>query len=382
VNPINLSSLPDLVSASTPEKAKPIPLTNSHQPALNLIAEDAINYNETQFLMEWMEADANMYCEVRSRLLPKTGFNFNNWISQFSKYFIFAENRGFAYHQMVLEPLGGQPAPTLNSYIQSLEDTVRIDAKISRGSLEYCVYGSKHQVQSFEAWMNTLGFREKETMVDWCFGPNYSQMETFKLPLQIPPTIPPAFPWVGTDIKTYAQQFLGSRENILILIGPPGTGKTTFIKELIRAMGSDATVTYDTDLLFSDGFFASFMTSRDSDILVLEDADTVMGSRKEGNTMMHRFLNAADGLVSLAKKKIIFSTNLQSTDLVDPALLRPGRCFEVLHARPLTQVEAQAVADDYYEEKVVLDKSSYTLAEVTNMTGRQRKEARGNMGFY
>jgi ATP-dependent 26S proteasome regulatory subunit len=47
--------------------------------------------------------------------------------------------------------------------------------------------------------------------------------------------------------------------------------------------------------------------------------------------MMHRFLNVGDGLVTTKGKKLIFSTNLPSIRDVDSALVRPGRCFDILN---------------------------------------------------
>jgi adenylate kinase family enzyme len=40
------------------------------------------------------------------------------------------------------------------------------------------------------------------------------------------------------------------------LIGPPGTGKTTFIRGLLAHRSCSAIVTYDAGILEKDGFFA------------------------------------------------------------------------------------------------------------------------------
>ena len=46
----------------------------------------------------------------------------------------------------------------------------------------------------------------------------------------------------------------------------------------------------------------------------------------------------------LAGKKLIFSTNLEDPADVDPALLRPGRCFDVLRFALLDAAQAGALA--------------------------------------
>jgi ATP-dependent 26S proteasome regulatory subunit len=97
--------------------------------------------------------------------------------------------------------------------------------------------------------------------------------------------------------------------------------------------------------------------------------------------MMHRFLNASDGLISMKGKKIIFTTNIPNIGDIDDALIRPGRCFDILNFRNLTKLEAQVVVDEFYTgEKPVLDKDKYSLAEVTNL-GRNRGKSRNKTGF-
>jgi ATP-dependent 26S proteasome regulatory subunit len=78
--------------------------------------------------------------------------------------------------------------------------------------------------------------------------------------------------------------------------------------------------------------------------MVMEDADMFLKSRKEGNTMMHKFLNVGDGLVTTRNKKMVFSTNLPSIKDIDPALVRPGRCYDIIHFGELNQAEAEKLA--------------------------------------
>jgi hypothetical protein len=151
---------------------------------------------------------------------------------------------------------------------------------------------------------------------------------------------------------------------------------TTFIKNMIHRSGGDATVTYDNAVMESDGIFASFIEGREK-FMIMEDADTFLKSREEGNTMMHRFLNVSDGLISAAGKKLVFSTNLPSVRDIDSALMRPGRCFDVVEFRPLTRKEAQVVCDTV-GRTVPSDGDSFTLAslfgdEKTTHTVKTRK---------
>ena len=147
----------------------------------------------------------------------------------------------------------------------------------------------------------------------------------------------------GESLEDYYTNFMKSNASILLLIGPPGTGKTTFIRGLLQQTNSSAMVSYDANVLEKDYVFANFIEGNKS-VMVLEDADMFLKSRKEGNTMMHKFLNVGDGLVTTRNKKLIFSTNLPSISDIDPALIRPGRCYDILHFSELDQKQAENLA--------------------------------------
>ena len=168
----------------------------------------------------------------------------------------------------------------------------------------------------------------------------------------------------GESLNDYYDRYMTSSANILLLIGPPGTGKTTFIRGLLAHRSCSAIVTYDAGILEKDGFFARFIED-DAEVMVLEDSDAFLKSRSDGNTMMHRFLNVGDGLVTTKGKKMIFSTNLPSIRDIDSALVRPGRCFDILTFDALSQADADKLAVKLGVE-VDKDKKYYSLAEIFN----------------
>jgi hypothetical protein len=104
--------------------------------------------------------------------------------------------------------------------------------------------------------------------------------------------------------------------------------------------------------------------------MVLEDSDAFLKSRSDGNTMMHRFLNVGDGLVTTKGKKLVFSTNLPSIRDIDSALVRPGRCFDVLTFDTLKVKEAQVLADKLNVNLPVRPagqaNTNYSIAEIFN----------------
>ncbi|CAB4170908.1 AAA domain containing protein [uncultured Caudovirales phage] len=185
----------------------------------------------------------------------------------------------------------------------------------------------------------------------------------------------------GESLGDYYDRYMESSANILLLIGPPGTGKTTFIRGLLAHRNCSAIVTYDAGILEKDGFFAKFIED-DAEVMVLEDSDAFLKSRSDGNTMMHRFLNVGDGLVTTKGKKMIFSTNLPSVRDIDSALIRPGRCFDILTFDTLSHGDAKKLAKKL---NVTLPdiKDAYSIAEVFNAQSENTKKSSTNrkVGF-
>jgi hypothetical protein len=166
--------------------------------------------------------------------------------------------------------------------------------------------------------------------------------------------------------RKYLKSYLESDAAILMVAGAPGTGKTTLLRHLICDFNLAAHVVYDEKLMNTDKVFQSFLFESRSDVLVIEDADTILTDREHsGNKLMSRFLNVSDGLIKLPNKRVVFTTNISDFGRVDPALIRPGRCFDTLRTRPLNLQEAQAVAKAA-QLGIPSDRHEYTLAELFN----------------
>ena len=190
----------------------------------------------------------------------------------------------------------------------------------------------------------------------------------------------------GESLSDYYDRYMESSANILLLIGPPGTGKTTFIRGLLAHRNCSAIVTYDAGILEKDGFFAKFIED-DAEVMVLEDSDAFLKSRSDGNTMMHRFLNVGDGLVTTKGKKMIFSTNLPSIRDIDSALVRPGRCFDIVTFDALNVQQAHNLADKLNVKLPTRPRGketeNYSIAEVFNQQSDNSSKSQANrkVGF-
>jgi hypothetical protein len=186
------------------------------------------------------------------------------------------------------------------------------------------------------------------------------------------------YPWIEDDLQTYYKKFMASSSQILILFGPPGTGKTTFIKDLLCTHRINAQVTHDINILKSDRMYIEFLTDKKYDALVIEDADDLLTSGREDNDkIISKILNASDGLVKMPSKKLIFTTNLPTVGDIDPAIMRPGRCFDVMEFRQLSKEEAVEAGKKIGVNKdaiLELGEEKYSLADIFSIKNARSKE--------
>lgn len=253
-----------------------------------------------------------------------------------------------------------------------------LDYSVNSNSVEIKLCGNREFV-NYHSKMLSDNFETSTCHIEWVYSGDGSSVQIPLSSDKLP--ITEMYPFLGQeDVKDYYDRFMSSTASILLLIGPPGTGKTTFIRGLLHHSQQNAVVTYDEKILERDYVFARFIED-DAGVMVIEDADNFLMSRKEGNTMMHRFLNVGDGLIGIKGKKLIFSTNLPSIKDIDPALIRAGRCFDILHFDNYTQEQAEKLSKKL---NVVLNEKSdktYSLAEVFH-TQNKAPKVETKLGFY
>lgn len=223
-------------------------------------------------------------------------------------------------------------------------------------------------------------FDEISVYINWIYDSNMNRA-TVPIDLSLLP-IDEMYSFLdGETLESYYQRFMASNAGILILIGPPGTGKTSFIRGFLASTESSAIVTYDEKIISEDGLFAEFIESN-SNTLILEDADLFLSSRKDGNGLMTKFLNVGDGLVTIKGKKIIFSTNLPSVKDIDEALLRPGRCFDILHFDELSTIAANRLVDKLGITHTLQDKPTHAISEIfSGIRNSEHKQPKTTFGF-
>jgi hypothetical protein len=202
--------------------------------------------------------------------------------------------------------------------------------------------------------------RERMFTLDWHFMDSHAGLnDTSFDELALDVIHDEAYPTLGMPVHDFIRSYLQAAETVLILLGPPGAGKTKLVRAILGALSErkneSANVMYTADkkVLENDEIFVNFITGS-HDAFVIEDADHLLLARSDGNHDLHRFLAIADGVVRAQGRKIIFTTNLPNIHDIDEALLRPGRCFASVRTRPLTRDEAALLI-----AKIVADESRH-----------------------
>jgi len=228
-------------------------------------------------------------------------------------------------------------------------------------------YGNEKQIKALRKKVEEITDQDfRAPTIIWHYVAGQGQRRTATIQFSEPkPVHDEYYPWMTAGVCDYYDRFMQSEENILVLLGETGTGKTSFIRSLIWHSRWDAAFTYDEKLLGTDDMFVEFLTN-DVELMVIEDADLFLTNRQhDGNRMMARFLNISDGLFKSDRiKKIIFTANLTQPERIDNALLREGRCFDCMMFRPLSWAETTRAAAAAAISPPAESGRSYTLAQL------------------
>lgn len=160
--------------------------------------------------------------------------------------------------------------------------------------------------------------------------------------------------------KKIKQKILNGFTGLFLLHGPPGCGKSTYIKYLSSEFKDKQFIyvpEFMIDELSSSETISHFMELKNV-ILVIEDAEKLLKSREQDlNSCVSLILNLTDGILSdIFRCPVIMTYNMQDINF-DEALFRKGRLKYSHYFRPLTLSEAENV----------LKNNKYTQSEIEDL---------------
>lgn len=178
------------------------------------------------------------------------------------------------------------------------------------------------------------------------------------------------------DIKSDISRFVSSRhiytnfgktfKHNYVIVGPPGTGKTSLAKAIASYYTGNLTVVPTQG---DDGTFTSCMLAAMKGVILIEDIDCTNisiereANKEEAGISLSAVLNALDGVNTKEGCITIITTN--KPENLDPAILRKGRTDKLIELKYLNEYELTECIyffESFLKMKLPFSKDDFDLA--------------------
>ena len=164
------------------------------------------------------------------------------------------------------------------------------------------------------------------------------------------------------------------RSGIVILHGEKGTGKTTYIRNIINKHPELKFVFVPSNMisLLGEPSFGNFLMTLKNNIIILEDCEDVIRTRKSNSissSAVSLLLNMGDGLLSDGLGIKFICTFNENISNIDEALLRKGRLACKYEFKELSVEKSNALLEELYGDRECIPTTTkpMTLADIYNI---------------
>ena len=174
--------------------------------------------------------------------------------------------------------------------------------------------------------------------------------------------------------RTIAERLTSKKSGLYMFHGPPGTGKSSYLKHLASTIKREFIYvpTPMLEVFVTEPACLQRLTTKPNSVLVLEDAEKILFKRAGDtldSTALSSMLNITDGILSdILNIAAIVTYNCDISN-IDTALKRKGRLIAQYEFGPLQVPEARELAAKlgYPPEQVANISEPATLAEIYNL---------------
>lgn len=169
---------------------------------------------------------------------------------------------------------------------------------------------------------------------------------------------------------------------LVILHGTYGTAKSYLLRHLAQENPDKEFYFFDRSTFeyIGDSDFVDFLQDIENSVIILEDCESLLQDRNQGNAFLSTILNLADGLLGDGLKLKFLCTFNANINSIDKAVLRKGRLKYQYEFKALTPEKTQELAKEL-NKNIPIGKS-LTVGEIYNYNEENNAPVQGKrIGF-